>query len=158
MKSHLKSLRKNQSALPWILFIFIMTFFFLLFGIGTSSLAAQNLGPDHLKNIIDLQSISLKKINSSIYLGWKWDFRRDLFRFQTLIIVEKCSLKINNKKIMNELMIRPLPSFLPPPPSMCRFSTFETKLTASTRNRWKITFWYLPHVKNHMTHVACSSF
>ena len=112
MKSHLKSLRKNQSALPWILFIFIMTFFFLLFGIGTSSLAAQILGPDHLKNIIDLQSISLKKINSSIYLGWKWDFRRDLFRFQTLIIVEKCSLKINNKKIMNELMIRPLPSFL----------------------------------------------
>ena len=35
-----------------------------------------------------------------------------IFRFQTLIIVEKCSLKINNKKIMNELMIRPLPSFL----------------------------------------------
>ena len=148
MKSHLKSLRKNQSALPWILFIFIMTFFFLLFGIGTSGLAAQNLGPDHLKNIIDLQSISLKKINSSIYLGWKWDFRRDLFRFQTLIIVEKCSLKINNKKNKNKL----------PSSSMCRFSTFETKLTASTRNRWKITFWYLPHVKNHMTHVACSSF
>ena len=47
-----------------------MTFFFLLFGIGTSGLAAQNLGPDHLKNIIDLQSISLKKINSSLYI---WD-------------------------------------------------------------------------------------